>query len=277
VVSGSPSLLAYYERDSFLHRTNPGAKLIASLVLIGIVAVFFDPFTPLAFLMLAVLMARFLGGIPWQRQARALLPYFPLCLGLVFYYSILYRPLPGQSLTPLASVGPLLLTAEGLRVGLSIGLRLLAIISFSQAFIATTDPVLLVMSLIQQFHLPYRLGYGALAAFRLLPLLETELSTIRAAHRIRGVGERPGIIGRWRQFRRYAVPLLADAIRRAERVALAMDARAFGSSPQRTYFRTTPLRPSDYSFLAGTLAISLAILLCLSQLGLLHGFLEVPR
>lgn len=271
------SLLTYYEEDFFLHRANPGVKLIANLVLIGIIAMFFDPFTPLAFLALSVLLAWRLGGLSPARQARAMLPYAPLGLGLLLYYSILFRPLPGQALTPLLSLGPATITEEGVRVGLSIGLRLLAIVSFSQAFVATTDPTLLVISLIQQFRLPYRLGYGATAAFRLLPLLESELATIQAAHRIRGVGERPGLLGRWRRLRRYAIPLLADAIRKAERVALAMDSRAFGALPYRSYFRSTPVRRSDWVFLAGVLLASGCILLALRQAGVLSGFLETPR
>jgi len=272
-----PGLLSYYEADSFLHRLNPGIKLVANLVLIGIIALFFDPFTPLAFLVLSVLLGWRLGSIPLGRQTRAGLPFAPLGLGLLLYYSLFYHPLPGQTLTPLASLGPLVFTREGLRVGLSISLRLLAIVSFSQAFVATTNPTLLVMSLIQQFRLPYRLGYGAMAAFRLLPLLESELTTIRAAHRIRGVGESPGLLGRWHQLQRYAIPLLADAIRKAERVALAMDSRAFGSLPVRTYYQTTPVRPLDCVFLVAVLVTSGVTLLGLSRLGLLSGFLDVPR
>lgn len=272
-----PSLLSYHESDSFLHRLNPAIKLVANLILIGVIAMFFDPFTPLSFLALSIAFCWLVGAVPLSRQARAMLPFLPLGLGLLLYYSLLYRPLPGQSLTPLFAIGQLVASHEGLRVGLSISLRLLAIVSFSQAFVATTNPTLLVMSLIQQFHLPYRLGYGSMAAFRLLPLLESELATIRAAHRIRGVGESPGLVGRWRQLKRYAIPLLADAIRKAERVALAMDSRAFGSLPNRTYYRTTVVRLTDWAFLVGVIAVSGLVLFGLSRLGLLSGFLDVPR
>jgi energy-coupling factor transport system permease protein len=272
-----PGLLSYYESDSFLHRLNPGVKLIANLVLIVIVALFFDPFTPLSFLALSVALGWLLGAVPPGRQARAMLPFVPVGVGLLVYYSLFFRPAAGEPLTMLYSVGPASFSREGLRVGLSISLRLLAIVSFSQTFVATTNPTLLVMSLIQQFRLPYRLGYGALAAFRLLPLLESELSTIRAAHRIRGVGENPGLIGRWRQLKRYAIPLFADAIRKAERVALAMDSRAFGLLPGRTYYQSTSVRAIDWAFLAGVLVASSLILLTLSRFGILTGFLDVPR
>jgi energy-coupling factor transport system permease protein len=88
--------------------------------------------------------------------------------------------------------GPLRLTAEGLRVGVSHTLRMMAIVVVSMTFVATTSPTALVLSLIQNANFPFRLGYGILVAYRFLPLWQTELGIVRAAHRIRGVGRRPG-------------------------------------------------------------------------------------
>ena len=102
---------------------------------------------------------------------------------------------------------------------------------------------------VQQLRVPYRIGYTALAAFRFVPRFGHELEVIRQAHRVRGAhgGRGPfAAIARWFG---YVVPLLAGAIRHAERVALAMDARAFGAYPDRTERHIVPFRARDVVFI----------------------------
>jgi energy-coupling factor transport system permease protein len=52
---------------------------------------------------------------------------------------------------------------------------------------------------------------------------------------------------------------MAGAIRHAERVALAMDARAFGAYPDRTERHIVPFRARDVVFIALFLLASAAI------------------
>jgi energy-coupling factor transport system permease protein len=67
-----------------------------------------------------------------------------------------------------------------------------------------------------------------------------------------------------RQLLGYAIPLLAISVRRAERVALAMDSRGFGARPDRTYFRTTTVTRSDVVFAVGAV-IALATIVALPR------------
>jgi energy-coupling factor transport system permease protein len=166
---------------------------------------------------------------------------------------------------------------EGLRVGVALTIRMMAIVIFSIAFVTTTDPTDFVLSLIQQAHFPFRLGYGILVAYRFLPLWRTELDIIRSAHRIRGAGERTALMGRWEQLRRYAVPLLASAIRKSERVAVAMDSKAFGALPTRTYYRDLEVTWRDWAMLVGTILLTVVVLLVLARAGLLVGYGFVPE
>ena len=92
----------------------------------------------------------------------------------------------------------------------------------------TTDSTRLVDSLVQQAHLPERFAYGALAAYQAIPRLGAALTDLRQARRIRGL--------RWSWHPRILLGLLVLAIRHGDRLALAMDARAFGSGP-RSRFR----------------------------------------
>ncbi len=104
--------------------------------------------------------------------------------------------------------------------------------------------------------MPYRVGYAALAAIRFVPRFGRELETIRQAQRVRGVGGFAPT--RWI---RTVVPLLAGAIRHAERVALAMDARAFGAHPDRTERHLVPWRRRDTAFVLGLWAVTAAVFL----------------
>jgi energy-coupling factor transport system permease protein len=73
--------------------------------------------------------------------------------------------------------------------------------------------------------------------------------------------------------RRYGIPLLANGIRQAGRLAVAMEARGFGALPARTYYVQTQVTAADYLFLLATVLAVAAILLMLAYLGLLAGFL----
>ena len=94
-------------------------------------------------------------------------------------------------------------------------------------FAQTTDSTRLVDSLVQQGRVPERFGYGALAAYQAVPRLADQVTTLRQARRIRGL--------RWSWHPRLLVGLLVLAIRHGDRLALAMDARAFGSGPRSRY------------------------------------------
>jgi len=271
-------LLNYYAADSFLHRLNPTIKLAGLMALVVAVTMAFDPWTPLAFLTLGLFMLRVLARVPVRQFIRPLLLFLVLgALGFISANAFFYTPLPGRPVTILWQAGGVRIILEGIRVGISLTLRMLAIVIFSMVFVATTDPTDFVLSLIQQARFPFRLGYGILVAYRFMPMWRTELEIIRAAHRIRGAGERPTLRGRWEQLQRYAVPLLASAIRKSERVAIAMDSKAFGALPRRTYYRDVHVRPMDWAFLAGCVLAAAAIVWGMAQLGLLEGYGVVPE
>lgn len=271
-------LLSYYEGDSFLHRANPTLKLVSLMLIVLAVTMAFDPWTPLVFFILTLIAQRFLGRVYLRQMVWPLLFFFFLgALGFMGSNALFYASPAGKAVTVLWERGSLRMTAEGLRVGISLTIRMMAIVTCSMIFVTTTDPTDFVLSLIQHAHFPFRLGYGILVAYRFLPLWRTELDIIRSAHRIRGVGERTTFKGRWEQLRRYAVPLLASAIRKSERVSSAMDSKAFGALPKRTYYRHLDITWSDWALLVSTLVATVLTLFVLAKVGLLAGYGFVPQ
>jgi energy-coupling factor transport system permease protein len=248
-----------------LARFNPVFKLSALLLYTLVLTLFFDPVTPAVFLLIAIAGGCLLGGISLRSVGRLVLVFMPAVAG-IFLANILFNRLNATS-PALWQAGPIKVTGTALVIAASLSLRLLAFAMLSMVFVRTTSPGDFILSLVHQLHLNYRLAYGVLAGYRMLPLLGEEYALIRAAHRVRGVREGGGPAGRVSRARRYAVPLLAGAVRRAGRVALAMDARGFGALPTRTYRRRIGVAGRDWVFLASVIVLAVAVVLVLRAVG----------
>ena len=243
----------------FLYRLNPLAKLLAPVPAIVLLIFTRDAATPLAFLALSY--AVLLVGVSFTRRLVAVLllglPLGALIIGIGF--SLWTDPSHVDQSIVVWQIGSWTVYAGAFAVGLATGLRLAAIVALTLiAGLSTTGPDL-VRATVQQLRVPYRIGYTALAAFRFVPRFAHELEVIRRAHRVRGAhgGRGPfAVIARWSG---YIVPLMAGAIRHAERVALAMDARAFGAYADRTERHLVPFRTRDVVFIVLFLAASAAI------------------
>lgn len=261
-------LFQHVERQSFMHSLNPAVKFAAILVAVVLLMFFFDPL-PTAF-MLAVAVGLVVIGArisPW-RMVRSVFPFLGLAVGLA-WVNIFF---PRDAAAPLWQWAFLRVTPDSLRVGTTLGLRVLTIVTFSYLFAATTDPRDLALSMVQQLHLPYRLAFGLFAGFRFLPLLSSEFENIRAAHRIRGIGWDHEWRSRLAEAWRFAVPLFAVVIRKAGQIGLAMESRAFGAYPDRTYLHETRVTWKDVAFLVGLLAFLGVALWLFDQMGWITTF-----
>nr|WP_314504316.1 energy-coupling factor transporter transmembrane component T [uncultured Microbacterium sp.] len=252
----------------FLYRLNPLAKLLAPVPAMILLIFVRDAATPLAFLL--VTYAVLLVGVSFTRRLALVLlvglPVGALAIGIGF--SLWTDPAHVDQSVVLWQVGSWTLYGGALIVGLSTGLRIAAIVALALiAGLSTTGPDV-VRSAVQQLRVPYRIGYTALAAFRFVPRFGYELGVIRQAHRVRGSHGGRGPFAAVARWSGYVVPLLASAIRHAERVALAMDARAFGAHPDRTERHLVPFRIRDVVFIVLFVAASGTIFWALWPWGL---------
>lgn len=243
----------------FLHSLNPLATIAATLP--AMVALIFvrDLATPLCVIAAAYLVI-FAGARLTPRILAGLLLVLPAAVIVIgFTMSLWIDPARIDRSVTVLTIGPWTLYGGAVLTGFATALRLAAIVSLSLISGLSTSGPDLVRASVQQLRVPYRIGYTALAAFRFVPRFGHELDVIRQAHRVRGAhgGRGPfAAIARWWG---YVVPLLAGAIRHAERVALAMDARAFGAFPGRTERYLVPFRRRDVAFIIAGLAVSAAI------------------
>lgn len=223
---------------AFLARANPVAKLGAAAILMALLFVSSSPLTP------AIVLAGILASIPLTGlRARDLLGRtWPLLLAALSVGVLNVVLAPGEK------------DATDLVRGVSLGLRLLGVALSGVLAIASTDPTDLADALQQQARLSPRLAVGVMAAVRMLPILAVEWQILGMARRARGVSAGWSPIGAARLAFGRLLALLVGSVRRATRLALAMDARGFGAASCRTIARPLRMRPADWGLLAGATA-----------------------
>jgi energy-coupling factor transport system permease protein len=241
------------ERAGYLQQRNPCIKLLVVILAALTLTFIFDPATPAVILVITLLAGRFLGGLGLWAQLRPMW-IFVIAGVAILLANVLFNK--ENAVSPaLFSIGSLKITGPALWAAGSLWLRLLAFALLSLVFIKTTEPQQLILSLVHQLHLNHRVAYGTMAGYRMLPLFQSDYQKIRAAQRVRGVREAKGLLHVWSRARRCAIPLLAGAVRKAGRVAVAMDARAFGALPTRTYRQRMVVRRSDWVFVVVVAAV----------------------
>lgn len=240
----------------FLHGLNPSIKALTIIMAIILLALIFDPLTPVLFMIFTISLTFIGGKVQWKRYLLYFIPFSLLAFGML-WTTIVFARTPSNP-DDIINIFGLTFAKETFFVALALSLRTLSVASLSLLFILTTNVIDFILSLIQQFRLPPKIAYGVLAGYRFLPMMKDELKLIHAAHRIRGMNQAKGVKGRLQQYQRFVIPLLASAIIKAERTAMAMESKGFTGDKDRTFYRQFTVSYKDGLFL---LAMVVAFLL----------------
>ncbi|MDR6972051.1 energy-coupling factor transporter transmembrane component T [Leifsonia shinshuensis] len=153
--------------------------------------------------------------------------------------------------------------AGAVLAGLTTALRITALVALALIGGLTTTGPDFARALTAQLRIPYRFSYTAVAAYRFVPRFAADAAQLGQALRLRGVAPGRGTVAAVRRASAAAVPLIASSIRHADRVALAMESRAFGAHPTRTERRPMRWRAPDTVFVALCWAATAALLVVL--------------
>ncbi len=243
-------------RKSLMGRLNPAWKLVSIFFAVGMTAFahHLDQALPLAAIPIALLLG--FSGLPVKRVLKRLGPFI-IFFGLYVWMMTAYAQVGPR--TPVFHFLWYRLSYPGFIDGLVLGFRMLSAVGFGLLFVSTVDLVDLVKSLSREFRIPPKFSYGTLAGLRFFPQFEQEWQKLRMARRVRGRDVRWSV----NRVATYALPLLSDAVRLSERVAIAMEARGFrGAAAQlsrgRTYYHPSTAGWRDVWF--GTILLGAAIL-----------------
>ncbi|MEC0227110.1 energy-coupling factor transporter transmembrane component T family protein [Paenibacillus alba] len=224
--------ISFVFRETWLHRVNPGVKLVLS-ILMFIVVVFTHNLNTMMYLTLgALLPLAFLSGHGAKRLFLYTSPFL-----LIFISSATGMMMFGNGETLWFEWGFIHITEESFYRGIHLGFRGLQVAAVGLLFSLTTRPVALFYAMMQQWKVAPKYAYSFLAAMRMLPLMLEEFQTLHYALKVRGKRKKSNLLTGWyTTLRMYAIPLLAQSIRRAHRTAVAMEAKRFSTGAKRTYY-----------------------------------------
>ncbi len=249
------TITQYVPGHSPLHRLDPRVKVVAVTTLA--VALFVrDSYAALAVFGAVALAAVLLSGVPLRWFWRGLKPLLWL-VGLTFVVQVLFAP--GEAFFTL---GPIHLTWEGLERAAFLSVRLVILVVTGALLTLTTPPVALTDALawltrpLRRLRVPTEeLALMVTIALRFIPTLLMELDTIMRAQRARGAEfARGGLVTRARALVPVLIPLFVVSFRRADDLALAMEARCYRPGLTRT--RLHPLAAGAGDWLALALVAS---------------------
>ncbi|GAA2547245.1 energy-coupling factor transport system permease protein [Neomicrococcus aestuarii] len=250
---------AKLQRRAVLLRANPLSKLVAVLAATLPLVVTMD------FVSAAVVLVGTLALLPLSGVSPVLFFQRAWILVVASLLTVWGTAIIAEdSGRTLLDLGTYSISEGSLSLGAATGLRAIGIAVPAVLVMASTDPTDLADALAQRAKLPHRFVLGALAAMRLLGLLAEEWKTLGMARRARGVGSFGSPLDRIKANTGQAFGLMVQAIRRASRLALSMEAKGFGGH-HRTWARPSTFSLLDLWVLLGGLALgALAVWAALS-------------
>ncbi len=237
----------FFPGDSLLHRLDPRTKIV--LLFFFLAAIFvFD--SPLAYAALTAFTAALIAvsRVPFLLMLKALKP---LSWIIAFTFVIHLVSTPGDAFF---HVWLFDLTWQGAAKGFFIALRLALLILLSALLTYTTSPLALTDALETLMQPAKRVGVPAheiammmTIALRFVPTLIEEADKIMKAQQARGADFTEGsVIERVKGFVPVLVPLFISAFRRADDLALAMEARCYRGGVGRTQMKALRISSIDY-------------------------------
>ncbi len=239
----------YVERDSWLHRLDPRVKVIA--VALAIVAILL--FRHVLVILLALALAHALiasARVPvhrvtwvWKRML-----YLNLLIPALF---VVFYP----EGTGLFAIGRWAFTPLALLRGAALVLRLDAIAFTVFAWLFTTDQTRIVRAFVR-LGMPFEAALVLAIALRYIPTFYGLWGSISDAQQARALDlSHGGLLQRLRRHIPILVAMMISALRTADRLGKALEARGLGAPGQRrTCLREIAFRPADYLALALVLA-----------------------
>ncbi len=257
----------YYPADSVIHRLDPRTKLMAALIYILSLFIF-RGWAGFAAVTLGLILMIALSRVPFGYMVRGLKAIVVILVITILFNLFLT---PGESLVEIWKVK---ITWEGLKSAGFMAVRLTYLILGSSLLTLTTTPNQLTDGMEKAFkpfnklHIPvHEISMMMSIALRFIPILIEETDKIMKAQLARGAEFESGsLIKKAKSMVPLLVPLFVSAFRRANDLAMAMEARCYHGGEGRTKMKPLKYKRSDgaaYLLSAGYFAgvIALRILL----------------
>ncbi len=237
----------YYQTESCVHRLDPRVKLLGTILFI--ISLFsiknFSGYLVAALFLVVIIK---LSHVPFQFMMKGMKAILFLLMITVFFNLFLT---PGETLI---AFWKLRITKEGLRIAVFMAMRLTFLIIGSSIMTLTTTPNNLtdgmekLMKPLQKIHVPvHEISMMMSIALRFIPILLEETDKIMKAQIARGADFESGnLIKKAKSLVPLLVPLFISAFRRANDLAMAMEARCYRGGEFRTKMKPLVYRKQDF-------------------------------
>lgn len=253
----------YYQTDSIIHRLDPRVKLTATIIYI-ISLFLFDGIAGYAVAAVFLALVIKLSHVPFKFMVKGMKAIVFLLMITVIFNMFLT---PGESLVTLWK---LRITKEGVKTAITMAIRLVFLVIGSSVMTLTTTPNHLtdgmekMMNPLKKIKLPvHEIAMMMSIALRFIPILMEETDKIMKAQMARGADFESGnIIKRAKSLVPILVPLFISAFRRADDLAMAMEARCYHGGTGRTKMKPLKYKKHDLAAYA-ILALYLGAIICI--------------
>lgn len=237
----------YIPGNSMLHSADPRVKIILTFIYMTVLFLV-ETFAGFFMFALFTLLAIVSSSIPLKYTLKGLKPVMFI---VIFAAIVNIFTVPG---TPIFEYGFLKITYEGLEMAAKMALRLGLLIVGASLLTLTTTPILLTDAIEKLLGPLKRIGVPAheiammmTIALRFIPTLLDETEKIMKAQSARGADFDTGnLMQRAKSFVPILVPLFISAFRRADELAMAMEARCYRGSEGRTRMKQLKLTILDF-------------------------------
>ncbi|MCI1983724.1 MAG: energy-coupling factor transporter transmembrane protein EcfT [Bifidobacteriaceae bacterium] len=235
----------------FIQRINPVSRFIGALLMSLPMFITLDVVSACTALGLELVLL-WIGGINPLRVLRRTWPVWIAAVG-GFLTVFLYGKASGDVYFHWGIID---ITQGSVSLSIATFARVGAVAMPSVILALGLDPTDLADGLVQLLHLSPRFVYGGLAGLRMMTLLKEDWHALGLSRRSRGLGDG----GRVRAVATQSFNLLVLSIRRATKLATAMEARGFGGDTDRSAARVSKVHAVDWIFYAIALAIPVVAL-----------------
>lgn len=241
----------YYPADTVIHSLDPRVKIIAGIVFM---AAAFSIVAPVGIAMFAILcvVSVQISKIPWRMILRG-----TKGLSLIIFMTLLVHLFFTDG-NVVFSIGAVKATSEGLFSGVTMSIRLIIVVWLTSLLTLTTPPAQLtdgfsiLMSPLRRLRVPvHELSLMMTIALRFVPTLAAEADrTIKAQQARAASFNAKNPVKRAASYIPIIIPLFVASLRRADELALAMEARCYHGGTGRTRLNPLKMRISDWLALA---------------------------
>lgn len=272
-ILGKITIGQYIAKDSFLHRLDPRSKIVFDLVLITSVFLVTD-FYQYAVLGGVILFMIFASKVPLSHYMRGLKALWIL-IALTAVFQI-FSGTGGTGASGISGAGNVIfefgflkITNAAVNNTIFITLRLIFVILAASILTLTTSPIQLadgLEALMRMFRFPKEWAHDfsmmISIAFRFIPVLSIEAEHVMRAQLSRGARfDRGGLIQRVKGMVPLLIPLFVGAVKMADELAIAMEARCYRGAEGRTKYKQLKMKSTDYIFIVSGAILILAIVL----------------